>query len=145
MNRSLLILYLLLVIVLSVFWAFLGLYIVVVYARDFFTSMGNTFVALLEICMVLFGLTLVASAILQWSKRRLIRLLTNVFLLVISLVLVFPGWALSATLEYDEMSGFMRVLPFICIVLSVLGVICNSFKSVSSFTEHDSTGPSDKV
>lgn len=101
MNRPLLILYLLLVIVLSVFLAFLGLYIVVVYARDFFTSMGNTFVALLEICMVLFGLTLVASAILQWSKRRLIRLLTNVFLLVISLVLVFPGWALSATLEYD--------------------------------------------
>lgn len=145
MNRPLKILYLLLVIVLSVFWAFLGLYIVVVYARDFFTSMGNTFLALLEICTILFGLTLVASAILQWSKRRLIRLLTNVFLLVISLVLVFPGWALSAILEYDEMSGFMRVLPFICIVLSVLGVICNSFKSVSSFTEHDSTGPSDKV
>ncbi len=145
MNRPLKVLYLLLVIVLSVFWAFLGLYIVVVYARDFFTSMDNTFLALLEICTILFGLTLVASAILQWSKRRIIRLLTNVFLLVISLVLVFPGWASSATLEYDEMSGFMRVLPFICIVLSVLGVICNSFKSVSGFTEHDSTGPSDKV
>ena len=145
MNRPLKILYLLLVIVLSVFWAFLGLFFVVVYARDFYTSMGNSFVALLDICVVLFGLTLVASAILQWRKSRLIRLLTNVLLLVISLVLVFPGWALSATFEYDEMSGFMRVLPFIYIVLSVLGIICNSFKNISGFREHDSTGSSDKI
>ena len=81
----------------------------------------------MDFLFLFIGLTLIASAFLQWNRKSHIRVITNVYLLLLSLVLI-PISMIGAASAHRGMSAVEIIFPIIGVVLSILGIIYNSIK-----------------
>ena len=71
----------------------------------------------------LIGLTFVGSAILQWNKRTIIKIATNIYLILISLVMI-PIVMIGAASAHTSTSLFAKVFPWVGVALSLLCILC---------------------
>ena len=127
MKRILNILYRILLLISSIIWGLVGLHMVV---TQVINIIKRPFIFEGSLFWILIGLTLIASVILLWNRRMSIRLITSIYLLFISFLLII-GASLSATLE--DVNYIMLLYPYICFVLSFLAVVlyyCHKFIQV---------------
>ena len=68
-------------------------------------------------------LTFVGSDILQWNKRKIIKIATNIYLILISLVMI-PIFMIGAASAHTSTSLFAKVFPWVGIALSLLCILC---------------------
>ena len=120
MKRILNILYRILLLISSIIWGLVGLHMVV---TQVINIIKRPFIFEGSLFWILIGLTLIASVILLWNRRMSIRLITSIYLLFISFLLII-GASLSATLE--DVNYIMLLYPYICFVLSFLAVVCHT-------------------
>ena len=110
-------------IVATVVWGLFGIYLVVMEVIEFFKIVGR-YPSLMDVTVVGFfvGLTWIASAFLQWHKKNAVRIVTNIYLLLISLLLV-PIFMVGAASAHSEMSMFQKVFPWFGVILSILCIV----------------------
>ena len=108
----------------SIVWGTLGLYVAIYELIDFFVNVW-TYPDLMDMNALFFllGLTLVGSAILQWNKRKMVKIATNVYLILISLVMI-PISILGAASAHTSTSLFEKVFPWVGVALSFLCILC---------------------
>lgn len=108
----------------SIVWGTLGLYVAIYELIDFFVNVW-TYPDLMDMNALFFllGLTLVGSAILQWNKSKMVKIATNVYLILISLVMI-PISILGAASAHTSTSLFDKVFPWVGVALSLLCILC---------------------
>ena len=108
----------------SIVWGALGFYVAIYELIDFFVNVW-TYPDLMDMTALFFliGLTLVGSAILQWNKRKNIKIATNIYLILISLGMI-PISILGAASAHTSMSLFEKVFPWVGVALSFLCILC---------------------
>ena len=108
----------------SIVWGALGFYVAIYELIDFFVNVW-TYPDLMDMTALFFliGLTLVGSAILQWNKRKNIKIATNIYLILISLGMI-PISILGAASAHTSMSLFEKVFPWVGVALSLLCILC---------------------
>ena len=108
----------------SIVWGTLGFYVAIYELIDFFVNVW-TYPDLMDMTALFFliGLTLVGSAILQWNKRKNIKIATNIYLILISLGMI-PISILGAASAHTSMSLFEKVFPWVGVALSFLCILC---------------------
>lgn len=108
----------------SIVWGTLGLYVAIYELIDFFVNVW-TYPDLMDMNALFFllGLTLVGSAILQWNKSKMVKIATNVYLILISLVMI-PISIIGAASAHTSTSLFEKVFPWVGVALSLLCFLC---------------------
>lgn len=108
----------------SIVWGALGFYVAIYELIDFFVNVW-AYPDLMDINALLFliGLTFVGSAILQWNKRKIIKIATNIYLILISLVMI-PIFMIGAASAHTSTSLFAKVFPWVGVALSLLCILC---------------------
>lgn len=112
----------------SLMWGTLGIYLVVLEVINIFKNVRDyPDLILMDMLGIILGLSWAASAFLQWHKKKVIRIITNIYLLIVSAGLI-PLHMVSAAAGHRAMTLSEKFFPFIGIILSIMCIVCAAIK-----------------